>query len=317
MLVVVLLLVIAAVGYSFYSYHAPRSGAQTTSVFIEPNSGAQGILRALHAQGLVPDPKLMMLPIFLTADYTAMKAGEYEFAAGISPAQIIKKIIRGEVVVHKITIPEGWTSYQVRQALLAEPLLTGEVPPIAEGSLLPDTVHFRRGEARSAVVARMQQMQRELMQTLWDKRAPDLPYTTPEQAIIMASIVERETGEVDERAEVAGVFVNRLRKGMLLQTDPSVMYGIEIAQGGAPMGRLLSRTDLKTDTPYNTYTRPGLTPTPICHPGRKAIEAALNPAFTEALYFVATGTGGHRFAATLAEHNRNVAEYRKVMAGGN
>jgi UPF0755 protein len=312
--VVIVLAGLGLAGYSTYSFTSPASYHETKTVVIPAGSGAQALLKQLHKEGLLPRFELVALPVFLTADYKKLKAGEYEFAAGMSPKQIIEKIIRGEVVVHKVTIPEGWTSYQVRSALMAEPLLTGELPDsIPEGSILPDTMHYSRGELRSNVLKRMQDTQAKLLAELWGKRAPDLPYATPQEALIMASIVERETGEVDERAMVAGVFVNRLRKGMMLQTDPSVIYGIEQRQGGKPMDRLLSRADLQRDTPFNTYTRTGLTPTPIGNPGRKAIEAALNPAFTDALYFVATGTGGHRFASTLKGHEANVAHYRKVM----
>ena len=151
------------------------------------------------------------------------------------------------------------------------------------------------------------------MSELWAKRDPALPIASPREAIILASIVEKETGEIDERALVAGVFVNRLRLGMKLQSDPTVVYGIELARGGTPMGRELSRNDLQTDTAYNTYTREGLPPTPICNPGRKAIQAVFAPATTDALYFVATGNGGHRFAATLKEHEKNVAQYRAAL----
>lgn len=310
---VLLLLCVGAVGWSFYSYFVPTTATDKT-VFIAPKTGARALLAQLHAEELVPAFEVIALPLFLTSDYHALKAGEYTFAAGMTPAEIIGKIVRGEVVVHKVTIPEGWNIMQVRALLLAEPLLSGDLPEvIQEGSILPDTMHFQRGEPRAAVLARMQKAQAALMAELWEKRAVDLPYQTPQEAIIMASIVERETGLGGERPMVAGVFINRLRIGMLLQTDPSVVYGIEVEQGGAPLGRALTRADLMRDTPYNTYTRAGLTPTPICNPGRKAIEAALNPAATDALYFVATGTGGHHFAATLAEHNANVAAYRAAM----
>ena len=316
MVAVCVLLGVGAACYSMYAYFTPRADTEKT-VFIAPNTGAKALLGQLHGEGLIPSLPMIALPLILTSDYKKLKAGEYQFTAGMSPKQIIAKIIRGEVVVHKVTIPEGWNSWQVRAALMAEPLLTGELPAtIPEGSLLPDTMHFARGESRASVIARMQKAQTELMEKLWPARAPNLPIQTPAEAIILASIIEKETGEVDERALVAGVFTNRLRIGMLLQTDPSVVYGIEVAQGGKPMGRLLSRADLKADTPYNTYTRSGLTPTPICNPGRKAIEAALNPAYTDAFYFVATGTGGHRFAATLKEHTANVAAYRAALRAG-
>lgn len=308
------LLALGAVAASFYAYRVPLGYAGQKTVVIVPKAGVKGILEQLRYEGLVPRYEIIALPILLTTDYKKLKAGEYEFAAGMSPADIVDKIIRGEVVVHKVTIPEGWTVYQVREALMKEPLLSGELPAtIAEGSLMPDTILFQRGETRASIVKRMQEAQTKLLSAAWEKRTADLPYATPQEALTMASIVERETGEMDERAQVAGVFINRLHKGMMLQTDPSVIYGMMHQQGGKPMDRPLSRADLGRDTPYNTYTRYGLTPTPICNPGKKSIEAALNPAATDALYFVATGHGGHRFAATLKEHEANVKAYREVM----
>lgn len=315
--VVLLLLALVPVGVALYLYQSMRSAEEKT-VVIKPGSGVRATLAQLHAEGLTPSPVLTVIPLVITKQYHALKAGEYLFAAGSSPADIIAKIIRGEIVIHKVTIPEGWNSWQVRDALMKEPMLTGELPEeIPEGSLKPDTMHFERGEARANVVKRMQDAQQKLMTKLWETRVENLPYQTPAEALIMASIIEKETGVVDERALVAGVFVNRLRIGMALQSDPTVVYGIEHAQGGKPLGRLLARADLQRDTPYNTYTRPGLTPTPICNPGRKAIEAALNPATTNYLYFVATGNGGHHFAATLKEHEANVVAYRKVLREAN
>lgn len=317
MLVGLLLLGGAAAVYSFSAYYSSQSEGALQTVIIAPNTGARALVAQLHREGLVPPFAVMALPLFLATDYTALKAGEYELSHAMSPAEIMQKIIRGEVVVHKVTIPEGWNMWQVRAALMAEPLLTGELPAtIPEGSVLPDTMHFSRGEARSAVLVRMQKAQASLMQSLWATRAPNLPFQTPEEALVLASVVEKETGVGGERSMVAGVFVNRLRLGMPLQSDPTVIYGIELAQDGAPLGRPLTRGDLRTDTPHNSYTRRGLPPTPICNAGAKAIEAVLNPATTEALYFVATGHGGHAFAATLAEHQRYVEAYRAVMAAG-
>lgn len=311
--VVMVLLVLGAGALSMYAYRTPLSYAAPKTVVIPAGSGARALLNTLHAEGVTPPSELMLLPLLVTSDYKKLKAGEYEFAAGMSPAEIVAKIIRGEVVVHKITIPEGWNRFQVREALMNEPLLTGEVPEFAEGSLLPDTMHYARGETRASVIKRMQEAQAKLLQQAWLARAQNLPLASPQEALILASIIEKETGVADERAMVSGVFTNRLKKGMLLQTDPSVVYGIEVQQNGTPMGRPLSRADLQRDTMYNTYTRAGLTPTPICNPGKASIEAALNPAATDALYFVATGSGGHRFAATLKEHDANVAAYRKAM----
>ncbi len=298
--------------YSFYRYYQPND-LPTQTLIIPPGTGSRGAVALLKVQGLVPSLPEMIVPLVLSGHLHALKAGEYEFAGGSSPAQVIAKIARGEIVVHKVTIPEGWTSYQIKTALMAEPLLTGEVGQLPEGSILPDTIHFQRGEARAAVIARMQKAQQELLAKLWATRTVDAMIATPEQALILASIVERETGVDAERGPVAGVFINRLHEGMYLQTDPTVIYGLEQLQGGAPLGRLLTHADLERDTIYNTYTRPGLPPAPICHPGKASIEAALRPAATDALYFVATGSGGHRFAATLKEHEANVAAYRAVM----
>ncbi len=307
------LLAVVGLVASFSSYYAWPLAAPKTVVIV-PGTGVRGTLHQLRAEGAVPPLPLIALPLLLTSDYHALKAGEYEFAAGMSPAQVLAKIIRGEVVVHKLTIPEGWNSGQLRAALMDEPLLSGELPSmIAEGSALPDTLYFSRGETRSSVLARMQKAQQALLAALWEKRAPGLPISTPEEAVILASVVEKETGLAEERPLVAGVFINRLRIGMKLQSDPTVVYGMELAHGGKPLGRALTRADLLADTPHNSYTRTGLPPTPICHPGKAALEAVLNPAATDALYFVATGTGGHRFAATLAEHERNVAAYRAAL----
>lgn len=308
-----MLLVLGAGAVSLYSYRTPLAYAGPKTVIVPAGSGVRATLAILHQEGVAPRAELLLLPLLVSTEYKKLKAGEYEFASGMSPAEILAKMIRGEVVVHKITIPEGWNSFQLRDAFVKEPLLTGDLPVIEEGSVLPDTMHFERGEAREKVVARMRAAQEKLLQQLWPARAQNLPFASPQEALILASIVEKETGVSDERAMVAGVFINRLRKGMMLQTDPSVAYGIEVQQNGALLGRALSRVDLAHDTAYNTYTRAGLPPTPICNPGKASIEAVLNPAATDALYFVATGSGGHHFAATLKEHNANVAAYRRAL----
>ena len=307
-----LLLTMLAGGYALVAYFTPGSYAETTIV-LPPHSGGRAVLTQLHTQGLTPSPLWMAGPLLLTGNMGKLKAGEYHFEPGLSPAAIIARIAHGEIVVHKITVPEGWTVFQVRAALMAEPLLTGALPPvIAEGSLYPDTYRFNRNETRSDILARMQQAQQKNLDDLWKDRPADLPVTTPEAALILASIVERETGVGTERNQVAGVFFNRLRTGMPLQTDPPVAYGIMLARHGAPMDRSLTLADLKQDNPYNSYTRVGLPPTPICNPGREALVAVLHPAATDALYFVATGHGGHVFSNTLEEHTRHVAEYRAV-----
>jgi UPF0755 protein len=224
----------------------------------------------------------------------------------------VAAIVDGKVIIHAVTIVEGWNVAQVKAALMNEPLLTGDVPPdIPEGSIATDTVHFERGEARAALVERLQKQQATILQEAWAKRDEGLPFATPEEALTLASIVEEETGVDEERRRVAAVYINRLRIGMPLQADPTVAYGI--APEG--MSRMLSRGDLKRDTAYNTYTRSGLPPGPISNPGRASIEAALHPLDTDELFFVATGNGGHWFARNEKEHLANVARYRAVQRG--
>jgi len=224
--------------------------------------------------------------------------------------EVAELIASGVTLVHRITVPEGLASAEIVTLLMDAEALEGdisEVPP--DGALLPETYHFHRGDARTEILDRMRQSMTEALAEAWEKRAENLPLKSPQEALVLAAIVEKETGVDRERALVAGVFVNRLRKGMPLQSDPTVVYGITL--GAAPLGRALTRKDLAKPTPYNTYQINGLPPGPIANPGRAALEAAVNPAETEFFYFVADGNGGHAFAKTLAEHNRNVAKWRK------
>lgn len=289
--------------------------AQETTVVIPPHQGVRGVLRTLRDAGAIPPLPVIALPLLTTPHLTSLKAGEYALSAGMTPHEILQKILRGEVVIHKLSIPEGWNRWQVEAAFSAEPLLSGPFPvTLTEGTLLPDTLHFTRDEPRSALVGRMQHAAQDWMRKHWPTRGDIAPIETPEQAIILASVVERETGLAEERPLVAAVFLNRLRKGMKLQSDPTVIYGLLQANQGQALGRPLGHYDLLVDSPYNTYTRSGLPVGPICNPGAAALEAVLHPAASDALYFVATGTGGHRFAATLDEHNQNVAAYRAALA---
>lgn len=304
--------VLAFTATSVYCYRAPGHYTEQI-VLLAPGTGARGILGQLHTAGLVPPPWLILMPVAVSGDYRSLKAGEYRFVPGLSPAQIVRQIARGQVVVHKLTIPEGWNVAQVRAAFEAEPLLSGELPAsIAEGSVFPDTVRFNRGEDRAAVLARLQHERAEQLARAWEQRSDIAPLSTPQEALILASVVERETGLAAERPLVAGVFLNRLRRGMKLQSDPTVVYGIE-ARLGRPLGRALTSADMQTDTPFNSYTREGLPPTPICNPGAAAIDAVLHPATTDALFFVATGHGGHNFSATMENHEANVMQYRKAI----
>lgn len=235
-----------------------------------------------------------------------------EFAPSEEAPSAFKDAAKSQSTRHRIAMAEGVTSWQVKQALDAIDILTGEIELPAEGVLLPDSYEIRAGDTRQSVVDRMVEAQSEELMIDWATRAKDLPYNTPQEALIMASIIEKETALAEERGLVASVFVNRLKRGMPLQTDPTVIYGLTKGQG--TLGRGLRRSELQKDTPWNTYTNRGLPPTPIANPGRDSIKAALNPEESGYFYFVADGTGGHAFAKTLAEHNNNVAKWRAIEA---
>lgn len=300
--------------YAWDYFFGPGPLAQETVVVLEPGTGFTGIAAQLEQQGVIDKVFLFKGVVAALGQARLFKAGEYKFPAHITPRGVTKMLADGRVVVHKLTVPEGLTASQVGALLMAEPLLAGELPVMEEGSLLPETYYFRRGESRAMLVTRMQDGMKRLLDELWAKRKPELPVKTPQEALTLASVVEKETGVPNERGKVAAVFVNRLRIGMRLQSDPTVVYGMEKAMG-VPLGRPLLSEDLRTETPYNTYVIAGLPPGPIANPGKAALEATLSPPQTEDLYFVATGSGGHHFASNLDDHNRNVAQYRKVLRG--
>lgn len=240
-----------------------------------------------------------------------LRAGEYEVRRNASLRQVMETLIEGRSVQFKLTIPEGLTSRQIIDRLLAESNLIGEVASVpAEGILAPDTYRFAKGMTRQEIVDWMKAEQRKILAEHWKGRQAGLPYQTAEQALVMASVIEKETGKEDERERVAAVFVNRLRRNMRLQSDPTIIYGIVGGQG--PLGRSITRSDIDQKTTHNTYQIDGLPPTPICNPGRLAIKAALNPAETNEVYFVADGSGGHVFSQTLKDHNLAVGNWRKV-----
>jgi UPF0755 protein len=243
-----------------------------------------------------------------------VKAGEYQFTKQASLQDVINTLVDGKVIQHAITIPEGLTSEQIVQRLLDTDFLAGNIKSIPrEGSLLPETYRFARGTLREQVIQRMQREQREVLQKAWERHASDLPVRTPEQLIVLASIVEKETGRPEERSRVAAVFANRLKQKMRLQSDPTIIYGLVGGKGA--LGRPITKSEITQPTPYNTYTIDGLPPGPIANPGRASIEAAANPARTKELFFVADGTGGHAFAETLDQHQKNVAKLRAIEAG--
>ncbi len=287
-----------------------------TVIFIEPGISMGDIARKLEAEGVIEDSLVFRLGVRLKRVSRDLKAGEYLFPTTVSMRGVVDILLSGKTVLRRLTLPEGVTSAEAAALIEAAEALEGKLDIIpAEGSLLPETYHYGRGDTRAELVGRMQVAMREAVAELWEKRGAGIPLESPEEALILASIVEKETGVPEERPLVASVFVNRLRAGMRLQSDPTVTYGI--THGVAPLGRELTRKDLQTDSEYNTYTNGGLPAGPIANPGRASIEAVLNPALSDYLYFVAAGNGGHAFAKTLDEHNSNVAKWRKLKSQAN
>jgi UPF0755 protein len=308
-----MLVILGGISYGLYYYDAPGPLSERTNVVFKRGTGFVAIVDQMADSGVIRDPLLFKALAVLSGDARKFKAGEYDFSAAISPRLIMNMIAEGRVVVHKITIAEGLTAEQVLTLLNGDTTLEGAIlGNIDEGSLLPQTYHFVYGDQRQDLIVRMQAGMKTTLNELWEKRKKDLPFQTPQQALTLASIVEKETGVTEERPRVAAVFINRLHKRMKLQTDPTVVYGIEKEHG--PLGRPLFSSDLKYPSPYNTYLIDGLPPGPIANPGRAAIEAVLNPPDTNELYFVATGTGGHNFSATFEGHSANVKSYRKQKA---
>lgn len=311
-----LLVVIGAAAGGAYLWFAravlvPGPLADATAVVIAPGSGLGAISRQLEGAGIITDARLFELQARRTRQAGALKPGEYRFDAGISIAAALDKIVRRDVVARFVTVPEGLVTGGIRRILADAPGLAGEMSAeIADGDLLPETYRYEWGDTRGAVVGRMRAARDKALAELWETRAPGLPVTSPQEAVILASIVEKETGVAAERPRVAAVFINRLRRGMKLQSDPTVIYGI--APDAGDLGRPITRGDLARPTAFNTYIVAGLPPSPICHPGRAALAAVLNPIQSDELYFVADGTGGHAFAATLAEHNKNVSRWRMI-----
>ena len=273
-------------------------------------SSVSAIADELHHAGAIRYVELFTAAVRIRGDDNALKAGEYEIPAGASIIEIIDLLVEGKSILHRFTAPEGLTTAQILRLLAANEILADEITlSPGEGELLPETYSFTRGETRDGVIRHMMGAQNDLLESLWDARATELPISTPQEAIILASIVEKETGVAEERPHIASVFVNRLKRGMRLESDPTIIYGLT---QGEPLGRGLRVSELRGETPYNTYVINGLPPTPIANPGAAAIAAVLNPAETNDLFFVADGTGGHAFAATNREHERNVAAWRRI-----
>ncbi|MDB5379750.1 MAG: aminodeoxychorismate lyase [Rubritepida sp.] len=304
-----LLLLAAGAGiWGWGAYSRPGPLASTVQVVI-PRGGTEAIATTLREKGVIADPRVFAAAAWLTRDEGPLRAGEFAFEPRVTMGEVLALLREGRMVQHRVTIPEGLTAWQITTLLERAEALTGEVPPLQEGALLPETYTYTRGDTRGSIVRRATAAMDQALAEAWAGRAADLPLASPREALVLASIVEEETGVAAERPMVAGVFVNRLTRGMMLQSDPTVAYGVS---QGAPLDRALTRADLDTPHPYNTYRIRGLPPGPIASPGRDALRAATRPEATENLYFVADGLGGHAFARTLDEHNRNVARWREM-----
>jgi UPF0755 protein len=308
------LMVILAGGISFFVLMPKTDGpgplADGKNVVITRGTGVAAIGHQLQKEGVIGSYMLFRLRHVL-AGRPNLKAGEYAFGPHISIRDAIGMMEDGQVVVRQVTVPEGWTSAEVVDQLKRDLALSGEVAAIPpEGSISPDTYRYVYGDTREGLLQQMQKEMQAAVDTAWAQRDPDLPLQNQQQLVTLASIVEKETAVASERARVAGVYINRLRKNMLLQSDPTVIYGI--TNGTTPLGRAITVADLQKPTPYNTYTQVGLPPGPIANPGKASLLAAAKPEKNDYLYFVADGTGGHKFSATLDEHEKNVAEWRKL-----
>ncbi|MEM8854258.1 MAG: endolytic transglycosylase MltG [Pseudomonadota bacterium] len=302
--------VLLLVGRQMYLADGPLSN--DVAVIIERGASVEGIAEGLQSQGIISNGMVFMAAAYGTGVTARLQAGEYVVPARASMAEVLDRLVSGEVVQHTITFAEGLSSAQIVQRMKDNDVLVGtveEIPP--EGSLLPETYAFPRGMSRQRLIEMMQTAQRRALDEIWEGRDSDIPVTSPQDLVVLASIVEKETGVADERPHVASVFVNRLKQRMRLQSDPTILYGL---YGGDAWSRsrTIYQSDLQRPNPYNTYQISGLPPGPIANPGRAALEAVAQPAETNDLFFVADGTGGHAFAETYEEHQQNVARWREI-----
>jgi UPF0755 protein len=305
---------VAAAGVYVGRGHVTATGPLTEDkiVNVPRNLGRAEIAQLLETEGVITQP--LLFEFYTLFSGGALKAGEYQFKQGASLKDVRDVLSDGRSILHSVTIPEGLTSEQIVQRLNENEILVGTVRNMPrEGSLLPDTHRFGRGTTREQLISRMEQDQRRVVAEIWARRAADLPLKSPSDLVILASIVEKETGRSDERTRVASVFINRLNRGMRLESDPTIIYGI--AGGKGTLGRPILGTEIRAPTPYNTYVINGLPPGPIANPGRASLEATANPSRTRDLFFVADGTGGHAFAETYEQHQRNVARWRQIERG--
>ncbi len=298
-----------AIGKQRFEASGPLASDRTVN--IPRGLGLREIADLLQREGVIDQPWVFIAGVLVLKAREDLKYGEYEFKKQASIQDVVDTIVDGKVIQHQVTIPEGLTSELVVARLMENDALSGNIKAIPkEGTLLPETYKFNRGTTREQVIQRMQLAQRRLLQEVWERRAPDLPLKTPDQLVVLASIVEKETGRPEERTRISAVFVNRLKQRMKLQSDPTIIYGL--AGGKGTLGRPIMRPEIEQPTPYNTYVIEGLPPGAIANPGRASLEAAAGPARTKELYFVADGTGSHAFAETLDQHQRNVARLRQI-----
>jgi UPF0755 protein len=313
--------VAAVAGFAWWSKQPISNQEPAIPFTVLPGSGVAAVSQQIAAAGVPVNPFLFSLLARVTQKSSRIKAGSYELKPGTTPRRLIDQLVRGEFAQESLTIIEGWTFRQMRQAIAGNKGLKHDTAELSdadlmakisteykmpEGLFFPDTYLFAKGSSDLQIYKQAHAMLVSHLNSAWEKRDPSLPYANPYQALVMASIVEKETGQKSERSMIAGVFVNRLKLGMLLQTDPTVIYGMGDKYNGK-----IRKKDLETDTPYNTYTRPGLPPTPIALPGVQSLQAALGPAKTEALYFVSRGDGTSKFSGNLTDHNRAVNQYQR------
>lgn len=312
-IVLLALLGAAAVWFGKQEFDGPGPLTTAKNFVVAPSSGVGTIAAQLEDRGIISDARIFQYGVRAYDADTQLKTGEYEIKAGASMREIMDLMVSGRSVLYSLTIPEGLTVEQAWQRIAQDEVLIGdmpaELPP--EGSIQADTLRFTRGTTREEAVTKLLADQKTLVEEIWQRRRPGLPIKDISEFMTLASIVEKETGVADERSRVAAVFINRLNKGMRLQSDPTIIYGLFGGQG-KPADRPIYKSDIEKPTSYNTYTIDGLPPTPIAIPGRASLEAVANPSETDDLFFVADGTGGHAFAQTLEEHNRNVKRWREI-----
>jgi UPF0755 protein len=308
-LIAIILIIAGAYEWEATDFTAPGPKPTQSTVLIRPNIGTAGISSTLESAGLVRNGLLFRIGVMLRRENAALKAGEYAIPANASMQDIAAILMSGKSIVHKLTAAEGLTSNMIFTIVEKDAALEGSASVPLEGTLLPETYLFTHGTTRAQLFAHMHAAQQKFIDAHWPARAPNLPLANADQAIVLASIVEKETAIPEERRHIAAVFVNRLKLGMKLQSDPTIIYGIT---QGYPLGRPIRESEITAPTPYNTYAITGLPAAPICNPGKDSIAAVLNPEPSADLYFVADGTGGHVFAATVQEHQKNVAKWRQI-----